>query len=456
MKRNISFVIISVLVFYLITGCSTGNPTTKTSYKVTDSTATQLSAVTTHYKDTGVVSMSSANTPQQVNILTQKCNQDAKLVTWAVKASDNVGFTRKNVADIASDYQTNHPGWKVLGGINADQYYPDYGEKGHADGTDYFYPQPYGCLIADGEKWFAINAKPYGGNGTYFAGFLNNGSSDQILEGRTNWAITNSSRFNLSGLYVTIYDGTEIIGKYKIEKFNEAPGENESSLYSPYVEEGSIINPYPVSGTNLFVVDNAEQAYVSNSITYTYKATNDQKEGRNAQNAFFGKGTITSIAASVTLTEGQFAIDTKNSDVQSALKDGAKIVVQFEYEGPINQVESATAYHTIMRSNDRDISSASPYNTQRYPRSFFGRKADGTMVLIAVDGSQADKGMPGTNQYEGCGLLRYYGVTEAYQMDGGGSVTMVVRQDDDFVVVNSPSGGSPRKVLSALLFVVRE
>lgn len=456
MKRIISLIIISVLIFYLITGCSTGNPTTKAIYKVTESKATQLSAVTTHYKDTGVASMGSANTPQQVNILTQKCNQDAKLVTWAVKDSDNVGFTRKNVADIAKDYETNHPGWKVLGGINADQYYPIYGVRGHADGSDYFYPQPYGCLIADGEKWFAINAKPYGGNGTYLAGFLNNGSSDQILEGRTNWSITGSSRFNLSGLYVTIYNGSEITGKYKIEKFNEAPGENESSLYSPYVQEGPTIPSLQVDGANLFVVVDAEQAYVSNSITYTYKATNDQKEGRNAQNAFFGKGTISAITSSVTLDKQDFAIDTNNSDLKNALKIGTKIVVQFEYEGPINEVESATAYHTIMRSNDRDVPSTSSYNTQRYPRSFFGRKADGTMVLIAVDGSQADKGMTGTNQYEGCGLLRHYGVTEAYQMDGGGSVTMVVRKDDEFVIVNSPSGGSPREVLSALLFVVRE
>ncbi len=64
--------------------------------------------------------------------------------------------------------------------------------------------------------------------------------------------------------------------------------------------------------------------------------------------------------------------------------------------------------------------------------------------------------MYGTNQFEGCAVLKYLGVVEAYQMDGGGSVTMIVRRNNDFMVVNSPSDGRPRSVLSALLFVVRD
>lgn len=404
---------------------------------------------TVHYRIQGVTKSGGAAFAQQINVLTQVCNQEAKLVTWAVKKADGSGFVLKNLREIAADYEANHPGWKVVGGINADQYYTLYGDKGHRDGSDYFFPQPYGCFIADGEKWFAVNARPYTNNGTYLAGFLNDGSTDQILEGRTHWGINDSSRFKLAGLYLSLYDGDSLLGKYVLENFNEPPGENESSLYAPIYQGIRVAPSPPIQGSNLFLVEAADLAYTSNSRTYTYKTN-------NAQNAFFGKGVISSTGTNAVLRKGQFAIDTRNPELLAALHVGARVVVQFEFEGKINEVEAATAYHQIMRKNDQDVASTSPYNVQRYPRSFFGRKADGTMVLVAVDGSQGTRGMYGTNQFEGCAVLKYLGVVEAYQMDGGGSVTMIVRRNNDFMVVNSPSDGRPRSVLSALLFVVRD
>lgn len=425
-------------------------------YSVISSSSANLSENSFHYLEKAETIRNNVKYQQQVNVLTQKCNEDAKIVTWAVQKIDGSGFIRLNVGAIAQDYEKNHPGWKVIGGINADQYYPKFGVQGHVDGSDYFYPQPYGCLIADGEKWFSINAKPYGGNGTYLAGFLNDGSMDQIIEGRTNWTITDDSRFYVSGLYVSVLNEyNEVVSKYKIDKFNEEPAENESSLFSPYYQ-GTTMPTLNVNFNNLIVVEDSDLSYVSNSLTYTYKADYDAKNINNAQNAFFGKGIISKITTSTNLNSGQFAIATNNPQLLENLQVGKKIIVQYEYEGKINEVESATAYHTIMRMDGKDKTSNNSYNTKQYPRAFFGRKDDGTMVLITVDGSQTSKGMVGTNQLEGCALLKYYGVTEAYQMDGGGSVTMVVRDNDNFTVVNSPSDGSPRSVLSALLFVVRD
>src|SRR5690554_3166625 len=418
-------------------------------FEVTNYTTNRPAENTVHYRTRGVTKLGRAGFAQQVNVLTQTCNQEAKLVAWAVKKADGSGFVLKSVKEIAADYEATHAGWKVVGGINADQYYPLYGDKGHRDGSDYFFPQPYGCLIADGEKWFAVNARPYTNNGTYLAGFLNDGSTDQIWEGRTHWGINDSSRFKLSGLYLSLYEGDSLLGQYELENFNEPPGENESSLYSPIYQGMRVIPSPPVQGANLFLVEAADLAYTSNSSTYTYK-------GNNGQNAFFGKGVISSTGTSATLRKGQFAVDTRDPELLEALYVGARIVVQFEFAGMINEVEAATAYHQIMRQNDQDVASTSSYNVQRYPRSFFGRKADGTMVLVTVDGSQGTRGMYGTNQFEGCAVLKYFGVVEAYQMDGGGSVTMIVRQNDHFVVVNSPSDGKPRPVLSALLFVVRD
>ena len=51
--------------------------------------------------------------------------------------------------------------------------------------------------------------------------------------------------------------------------------------------------------------------------------------------------------------------------------------------------------------------------------------------------------------------IKEYGVVEAYQMDGGGSVTAVISKDGAFTTVNSPCDGAPRSIFSALLMVER-
>lgn len=427
-------------------------------YYVNSTVSTRLGNVATHYLEQAKTIRNDVHYSQQVNVLLQPCNSNSKLITWAVKNTDGSGFVRKTIGQIAQDYEKNHPGWKVLGGINADQYYFALGERGHENGSDYFMPQPYGPFIADGEKWFSISAKPYGGNGTYIAGILNDGSQDQIIQGFTNWNNTSTSKVKIAGLYLSIMDeDNNVLSKHLIDKINETPLEGENALYSAYVN--NVLGEIPsmsVTGNHLFVVQDAEQAYMSNSKTYTYKALYDQKLLENAQNAFFGKGTISALSSSVSIGKGQFAISVNNPELLSELAVGKRIIVQFEYEGPMNDVESATAYHTVMRSNNKDVESTNSYNTQSYPRSVFGRTASGTMVLVTVDGKQPVIGMNGTNQNETNALLKHYGVVEAYQMDGGGSVTMVIRDGSNFKVVNSPADGSTRSVLTGMFFVTRD
>jgi len=451
------FIVVTASIVSLNASTITYSDNQQAAYYVTNSTVKRLGNVATHYLDQGKTIVNNNHYQQQVNVLLQPCNGNTKLVTWAVKNSDSSGFVRKTVAQIATDYEANHPGWKVLGATNADQYYFALGEKGHENGSDYFMPQPYGPFIADGEKWFSISAKPYGGNGTYIAGFLNDGTQDQIVEGYTNWHDQSALRIRIAGLYLSIVDEeNHIISKHLINKVNETPLEGESALYTPYYSGTSTMPSMDVSGDYLFIVSNAEQAYMSNSVTYTYKALYDQKLLANAQNAFFGKGTIDKIETTTVLNKGQFAISANNVTLRDELALGKRIIVQYEYEGIMNNVEAATAYHTVMRTNNKDLESSSSYNTVAYPRSVFGRTSSGTMALVTIDGKQASAGMTGTNQNETNAILKHYGIVEAYQVDGGGSVTMVVRDNGCFKVVNSPADGSARAVLTAMLLITRD
>jgi exopolysaccharide biosynthesis protein len=87
----------------------------------------------------------------------------------------------------------------------------------------------------------------------------------------------------------------------------------------------------------------------------------------------------------------------------------------------------------------------------RHPRTLIGSHADGSVWLITVDGRQP-KLSAGMSLFELRSLARRLGLTQALNLDGGGSTTMWVQGQ----IVNSPSDAAgPRKVSDALLIMRR-
>ena len=83
----------------------------------------------------------------------------------------------------------------------------------------------------------------------------------------------------------------------------------------------------------------------------------------------------------------------------------------------------------------------------RHPRTMIGITADETVWLAAVDGRQPAHSA-GMTLRELQGLARRLRLTDALNLDGGGSTTMWVERE----VVNRPSDAAgPRKVSDALL-----
>ncbi|MDH5313843.1 MAG: phosphodiester glycosidase family protein [Actinomycetota bacterium] len=84
---------------------------------------------------------------------------------------------------------------------------------------------------------------------------------------------------------------------------------------------------------------------------------------------------------------------------------------------------------------------------RRNPRTAVGIKADGTVVLVVVDGrSTVSRGM---TLVELAQFMKAEGVVTALNLDGGGSSTMVVRGS----VVNRPSDGKERAIANALMIL---
>jgi len=101
---------------------------------------------------------------------------------------------------------------------------------------------------------------------------------------------------------------------------------------------------------------------------------------------------------------------------------------------------------------DAEGFSGPDFTVKRHPRTAAGTRRDGTIVLVTVDGRQP-KISVGMAVDELASLMLELGCTDAINLDGGGSTTMVVRGR----VVNSPSDAAgERPVSDALLAFARK
>lgn len=386
---------------------------------------------------------------EQVNMFQMKTDGvNSKLVLWGQHTTRSA-LGRNTLARIAKDYEANHPGWIVVGGINADQYYQSYGSGLGTDGSYYYYQQPYYPAIMDGERRYPIS--PYN-NTTSFVGFSNDGTNDTLIHASS-----------LAGYSLTIIDEAgNKLNKFTVEKVNQTPTGNETAVWSSYIspvtsegKAGNVVSQEVTSNNeNIYFINLAELAYMNNSREYV-------ASGVQGTDSFFGRGVITNITNNVSVGKNQFAIQTNNAELINALTVGSRIVVQYDYtDERLNNVEAGSGYHSVQRMNGVDNTSNAGYNTKQYNRSIFGKKADGTYVLITVDyKSTRVNGIlyGGQNFTQTNAMLKAYDVVEAYQDDGGGSVTAIVRnKKGDFDVTNLTSDGAPRSILTGLFFVVRD
>jgi exopolysaccharide biosynthesis protein len=73
----------------------------------------------------------------------------------------------------------------------------------------------------------------------------------------------------------------------------------------------------------------------------------------------------------------------------------------------------------------------------RHPRTAVGKMADGTILLVTVDGRTAQSA--GMSITELMKVMRWLGCEDAINLDGGGSTTMYVNEQPHRGVVNHPS-----------------
>ena len=385
---------------------------------------------------------------QQINMLEvpREIGKDGKVkyevVAWSIQGNQQWDFA--GVTKMAADFEQKNPDYMVLGGINGDFY------DWH---TTFDYPNSgNGVEMSNGEFLRSVN-REWG-----VVGIRNTIGEDQLVFApRSNNLVISDS------FYLTIYDesGEEI-------KCIELNGINNSNLEEGQTSAyfGNLERVYAYDEHGNHILNSYDEWTITERIYHapiladgnTYIVKDGEKViYQAAENSYYGKGIITNVNEGKDVPKNSFAIVTKDSEVDTLLKKGLKIRVQRQFVGEFSGVENALGCsHPLIEDGVFSPYYVSEdYYTTRAPRTIIGAKEDGTICLLTMDGRNAKENYYGTNQEEINVILEQLEITDAYLLDGGGSSTFFVRENNKFVVKNVPSDGNQRSVSNGFLIVTK-
>ena len=106
----------------------------------------------------------------------------------------------------------------------------------------------------------------------------------------------------------------------------------------------------------------------------------------------------------------------------------------------VGQLYSAIGGREIFVKNGKvfDFSPLEPFGYTPHPRTCVGIKKNGDVLIMVVDGRIPDYSN-GASIIDLARLMQSEGVENAINLDGGGSSTFLVKQQDEFVILNKPA-----------------
>lgn len=162
-----------------------------------------------------------------------------------------------------------------------------------------------------------------------------------------------------------------------------------------------------------------------------------------------GTGGNTPLAADTVVLSGNGAA---GEYLRDHAKPGTKLSVRYDCLPATDKIRHAIAGGPQLVENgklaltDTAEGFGGSFSTARHPRSAAGVCADGSILLLSVDGRQPLLSR-GATLAETASLLLKFGAVRGVNFDGGGSTTFVVRGG----VANSPSDGAERPVANAVV-----
>ena len=378
--------------------------------------------------DTGVYDESKANytyshnTVQWVDL--PITNQDVRVVSWSKGSID--GWASSTVRTTAIDFENKNPGWIVVAAVNGDSF--------DIKGTK----EPTKWHVQEGEVYqTASGSTPIGWR-----------SDNTPIVGGASMSST---------MYVQVMDeNNKVIRSIPVSSVNAAPSATGVSVYTKDAKSEFDLTGYTV--------------YIGQ-----YDACRISKY----TSLPFVKGEIKTVVNDLTvtkprMTEGstiyrEFYIASKDGSLDDLLATGDYVRCQYPLLGEWADVPNVlcgfgdpvegTLPATVLK-NGKPLGAGSnlPFVKTTHPRTVVGFKEDGSTVLMVCDGrGKTSDYEVGMSYYQLGETMRLAGCVEAYNLDGGGSSTLIVRNSyGEFDVINRPSDGSERSIGNAILFVMRD
>jgi hypothetical protein len=242
---------------------------------------------------------------------------------------------------------------------------------------------------------------------------------------------------------LTLYDEEDnVIDELEIKYINSEPSDGEIAVYFSYPTG---VNP-----------DNKAQGYelVEMPANSAYICENPSRLVPSSDTVLYAKGSIIEATETKDLAWGTFGIVTTNQEIRSKIDSATTVRVQRNVIGDYADCDNIGGGVFPLLLNGQKFFDQ---DTVHHPRTMIGAKADGSIVMATVDGRQKSSGMHGMTSDELGATMQYYGCVSAVNLDGGGSTTIAIRDENDqFRILNSPSDGSLRNDANCYLVVMKQ
>ncbi len=345
-----------------------------------------------------------------------------KPVVWSV--GNGEGFKATNLDKTVQDYEAKHPGYIVVGAVNGDFFDNSSGGTG----------EPTNFHVQEGDVLRA--AAP----GASYRGVLGFGATN-----KEHVAVFGQQRD--AKMSLELLENNKTVKTATVEGTNVAPSENGVTIYTKHLSSAVDLSGYTVY----------EGAYV---------------EYRDYSGGYFLEGSIKGVASITSLSSveaGKFYVATKTE----TLNANQAVKVEYNLAGELAGIDNALGFvYQILKDGKPQYANTTSANDDNalfinttHPRTLVGFKKDGSVVLMVIDGrGSVGDNLEGASLFQ-CGeLLRLAGCVEGYNLDGGGSSTLMARINGKLTLINDPSDarqtgapwGTLRSTGNAILLVMKD
>ncbi len=363
---------------------------------------------------------------------------DADVVSGKVKPYVYNGLVRKTYTLSSMSNIISNEGYKVVAGVNADIY-------------DMSTASTRGAVVHDGILY----------TGGYQTGYLL--SFDQSGK-----ASVSTQKINYSVKYQ----------KYVYENVAATPSEGQTtdaadttntevktevktSIQDAVTNAGYFNVPH--GGANALHIFNSRYADTTKTSGTCAEVVLTLKEGSRADLKIGSviEAVVSSVnpkTKSTAIKDNQLVLSANSSSASyndlCNMVPGSTVTISVTTDegSPLANAKEAVGVYNVLAYNGTVWTTDKTLN----PRTCIGIKSDGSMVLFVVDGRQntVSRGM---NAIDITSYLMSLGCVTVVNMDGGGSTTIVARDEpgisDSAELINSPSDKSQRSITNALFFV---